>query len=115
MSILNFNTSVSIFDNDERYDEFKSLRDLYAEGKKEYKVTGVYNYTSKFGNSCFAKSEGFNIQLPNHLAKTVEEIREDEEAVKQINEGRVFIEVYSYTLPDKYPDKMFYSINFILK
>ena len=72
-------------------------------------------YDSKYGESCFIKSNGYNIQLPNHLSETVKGIRDDEASVKQINSGIVFISISSYTFQDKYPNKTFYSINFELE
>ena len=118
MGILNFNNNnVNLFTNEEKYEVFKSLEELYNHfgDKERYKVNGVYTYNSKYGEACFIKTDGYNIQLPNHLTKTIEDIRNDKESVDQINNGLVFIEIYSYTLPDKYPNKVFYSINFILE
>lgn len=117
MGILNFNVDVSLFDDESRYDEFKSLKDLYSENgmEKEYQVKGVYTYSSKYGDSCFIKSDGYNIQLPNHLTETIKDIREDVESVEQINSGMVTVTIYNYELPDKYPNKTFYSVTFNLK
>lgn len=117
MGITKFNKGDTLFTNTERYDVFKTLKELYEEnGKgKRYLVTGLYTYKSKFGEGCFAKSEGFNISLPSHMVETVKRIREDKESVEQINNGEVFIEIYTYTLPDKYPNKKFYSVNFVLE
>lgn len=117
MGILNFNVDINLFNDESRYDEFKSLKDLYSENgaEKEYSVKGVYTYSSKYGESCFIKSDGYNIQLPNHLTDTVKGIREDEESVEQINSGKVTVTIYSYVLPDKYPNKTFYSVTFNLK
>ena len=117
MGILNFNSEVSLFDDESRYDEFKSLKDLYSENEpgKEYEVRGVYTYSSKYGESCFIKSDGYNIQLPNHMTEIVKQIREDWKSVNQINSGDVVITINSYELPDKYPGKTFYSTAFKLK
>ena len=118
MGLLNFNASVvSLFDDESRYDEFRSLKDLYSENgsEKEYEVRGVYTYSSKYGESCFIKSDGYNIQLPNHMTETVKQIREDWESVNQINSGNVVVIINSYELPDKYPNKTFYSTTFKLK
>lgn len=114
MGISKFNKGEFIFTNAERFDEFHTLEDLYIEGKKEHLVLGLYSYSSTYGKGVFAKSGGYNISLPSHMVKTVEDIRNDSESVKQINEGKVFIEIYSYELPEKYPDKTFYSVNFIV-
>lgn len=117
MSITQFNKGDMLFTNTERYEEFKTLKELYMKnGKnKRYLITGLYTYRSVYGEGCFAKSEGFNISLPSHMTETVKRIREDKESVQQINNGEVFIEIYTYTLPDKYPNKNFYSVNFIVE
>lgn len=117
MGITKFNKGDMLFTNTERYDEFKTLKELYEENGKDkrYLITGLYTYKSVYGKGCFAKSEGFNISLPSHMTKTVEEIRNDKESVEQINNGEVFIEIYTYSLPDKYPNKKFYSVNFVVE
>lgn len=116
MGITRFNKSEFLFTNTEKFEEFKTLEELFKENgrEKRYIVTGVYTYKSVYGDGCFIKSDGFNISLPSHMVNTVKEIREDEESIKQINEQRVFVEIYPYTLPDKYPDKTFYSINLVV-
>ena len=114
MSITKFNKGTVLFTDNERLEDFKTLEELFNENGKEheYPVKGVYSYKSSYGEGCFIKSEGFNITLPNHLLETIKIIREDKESVDAINEGKISITIYSYTLPDKYPDKVFYSINF---
>ena len=116
MGITMFNKGDMLFTNTERYEEFKTLKELYEENGKErrYLVTALYTYNSVYGYGCFAKSEGFNISLPSHMVETVKEIRKDKESIEQINNGEVFIEIYTYSLPDKYPGKKFYSVNFVL-
>ena len=115
MNITKFNKSELLFNDNERFEDFKTLEDLFnvdGSGKK-YKVNGVYTYTGTYGKGCFIKSDGFNISLPSHMVGTIEEIRNDTDTVHEINDGIVCVEIYSYTLPDKYPNKTFYSINFI--
>jgi len=116
MSITKFNKGDMLFTNTERYEEFKTLKELYEENGKEkrYLVTALYVYNSVYGEGCFAKSAGFNISLPSHMVGIVKEIRNDKESIEQINNGEVFLEIYTYSLPDKYPNKKFYSVNFVL-
>ena len=116
MGIKKFNKGETLFTNTERYDEFLTLEELYKrDGKgKKYLVTGVYDYSSAYGKGCFAKSDKFNISLPSHMVQTVKDIRDDKESVEQINNFLVSIEIYTYTLPDKYPNDTFYSINFLV-
>lgn len=117
MAISKFNKAELLFKDNERFDDFKTLEELFNTNgaDKEYIVKGVFTYESSYGKGCFIKSEGFNISLPSHLLNTINSIREDEESVNQINDGKVYINIYSYTLPDKYPNKVFYSNNFIEK
>ena len=114
MGITKFNKSELLFKDTEKFDTFKTLEELFKEDGAEtkYLVKGVYNYNSSYGKGCFIKSDGFNISLPSHLVDTINSIREDKESVDEINEGKVYITIYSYTLLDKYPNKVFYSINF---
>ena len=114
MGITKFNKAELIFKDNERFNEFKTLEELFKENGKEvrYLVKGVYSYESSYGKGCFIKSDGFNISLPTHLLETINNIRADQESIDEINDGKVFITIYSYTLPDKYPNKVFYSINF---
>ena len=114
MGITKFNKAELLFKDNERFDDFKTLEELFKEDGKEtrYLVKGVYSYESSYGRGCFIKSEGFNISLPSHLLETINNIRADQESIEEINDGKVFITIYSYTLPDKYPNKVFYSINF---
>lgn len=115
MAITKFNKNELLFNDNERFEEFKTLEELYnANGKDtNYLVKGVYTYEGVYGLGCFVKSDGFNISLPNHMAKTIEEIRKDSESVEEINNNKVGLNIYSYMIPDKYPNKTFYSINFI--
>ena len=114
MGITKFNKSELVFKDTEKLDTFKSLEELFNENgvDKKYLVKGVYNYESSYGKGCFIKSRDFNISLPTHLVDTIKSIREDKESVDEINEDKVYVEIYSYTLPDKFPNRVFYSINF---
>ena len=115
MGIRKFNKAELLFKETEKFNTFLSLEELFTENgsDEKYLVTGVYTYESSYGKGCFIRSEKFNISLPTHLLETINSIREDEESVDEINGGKVYVTIYSYTLPDKYPDKVFYSINFI--
>lgn len=116
MGIKDFNKGEILFTDTKRFDEFLTLKELFerdGQGTK-YIVTGVYDYTSAYGRGAFAKSDGFNISLPSHMVDTVIDIRNDSESVEQINNLQVYVEIYTYTLPEKYPDETFYSINFIV-
>ena len=114
MGITKFNKSELLFKDTEKFDTFKSLEELFTENgaEEKYLVKGLYTYISSYGKGCFIKSEELNISLPTHLLETINSIREDKESVDEINEGKVYVKICSYTLPDEYPNKLFYSINF---
>lgn len=116
MGIKKFNKGEVLFTNNQRYDEFLTLKELYERdgAGAKYIILGVYNYTSVYGQGAFAKSDGFNISLPSHMVDTVKGIRNDDESVEEINNLQVYAEIYTYTLPDKYPNETFYSINFLV-
>ena len=113
MNIAKFNKTELLFNDNERFEDFRTLEELFESGEKTHQVKGLYTYNSTYGKGCFIKSDGYNISLPSHMVDTVEGIRRDLESVQEINDGKVGVEIYSYTLPDKYPDKTFYSINFV--
>ena len=113
MNITKFNKSELLFNDNERFDDFRTLKELFESGEKTHQVKGVYTYNGTYGKGCFIKSDGFNISLPSHMVETVEGIRSDYGSIREINDGKVGIEIYVYTLPDKYPNKTFYSVNFI--
>lgn len=117
MGIKKFNKGETLFTNTKRYDKFLTLNELYERdgADAKYIILGVYDYTSAYGRGAFAKSDGFNISLPSHMVDTVKDIRNDAESVEQINNSQVYIKIYTYTMPDKYPNETFYSINFLVK
>lgn len=114
MSITKFNKGEILFKDNERFEDFKTLEELFTDNgaEREYLVKGVFSYKSSYGEGCFIKSEGFNISLPYHMLETINIIREDKESIDAINDGKIFVTIYSYTLPDKYPNKDFFSVNF---
>ena len=78
--------------------EYKSLKELGA-SKKVYTVRNLYiNKKSKYGDAPVVLIDDCKtlVNLPKHLLKTVEEIREDLEVVDAINNGEVGFSVYEY-------------------
>ena len=113
MNITKFNKAELLFKDNERFEDFKTLSELVELGKFTHDVNGVYTYEGNYGKGCFIKSDGYNISLPSHMVNTIETIRNDSGSVQEINDGRVVVEIYTYTLPDKYPGQTFFSVNFI--
>lgn len=111
MGIKKYNKTTAFTSNIE-HNEFKKLEELYNEGIKSFSVLGVY-VTGDFGygKGCFIKSDDYNVTLPQHQLKTVENILDDQEAIDEINAGIVVAKIYEYELP-RYKGRKFYNIEF---
>ena len=94
--------------------EYKTLEGLYLE-KPDFKhpVRSIYiNTKSKFGDAPVVVSDGYNINLPKHMAATVSEMIEDPEAMALIRAGKVAISIYTYTNEEDFPGETFYGATF---
>lgn len=102
------------FDIDTTNFEYASLEDLYSSNGKEkvYPLTAIYiNTKSKFGEApVFATDECF-VNAPSHMLDTAKEILADEEAIADINSGKVGFEIYSY-IAEKF-NRTCFGINFV--
>lgn len=76
--------------------EYKNL--LHAkEIANGFKVLACYiNKKSKYGDSPVVATENFFINLPKWQLDNVKAIMANQDAIKAINEGKVFIEIYDY-------------------
>lgn len=102
---LNFNDvmgkhiSTAFFDYDrERERQFINLKNLMeAKGDITHKIEAIFiNTKSKFGDAPVIYTDDYMVNIPEHMLETCQEIRQDEDAVDLINEGRVGFQVYSY-------------------
>ncbi len=94
--------------------EYKTLRGLYEENTDLiYPIRSIYiNTKSKFGDAPVIVSDGFNINLPKHMAATVIEMLQDPEAMALIRAGKVGIKVYTYENAEDFPGETFYGATF---
>jgi len=79
--------------------EWYKLSDLVDNNTLEavYPVKALYvNHKSKYGDEPVIVSSGALINAPQHLLSTVEEMLNDDEVVKYINDGNVSFKVYEY-------------------
>ena len=115
MSITKFNKKAVSFDFKAGEDfKYKSLKDLYVENGEDkiYKVNALYINTSGiYGEQPLAITDEEFVNLPKHLLGTVEEIRNNEELVNDINNGKVGFEIYEYN--SKTYNRIAYSINWL--
>lgn len=114
MSITNFNKKPVNFDFKEtKNHEYKDLKELYKENGKdhEYLVLALYvNDGGQYGKQPLAVSPTNFINLPTHLVDQVEDIRDVEKLVDDINNCKVGFKIYEYE-HNKYGKC--YSINWI--
>lgn len=93
--------------------EYYNLEDVYNNFKdKPIKVLGLYINKSKiYDESPLVVSDFGYINLPVHLVDSVKEIRDNEEVVKMINDGKVGFTIYTYE--SQKSTKLCYSINWV--
>ena len=94
--------------------EYKTLHGLFEENPDLiHVVRSIYiNTKSKFGDAPVIVSDGYNINLPKHMAATVSEMIQDPEAMALIRAGKVGIKVYSYENEEEFPGETFYGATF---
>ena len=115
MSITKFNKKAVKFDFEPGKDfEYKSLKTLYSEYGKGviYKVNALYiNTSGMYGEQPLIVTDKEYVNLPTHLLETVKEIRDDEDMVNDINNGKVGFEIYEYDSNKN--NRKGYSINWV--
>lgn len=110
MSLSKFNKSLFTFKADENF-EYKTLEQLYKENgpDKVYNLKAIYiNTKGKYGSRPVAVTDFCYVNLPGHLLETVEQMREDDEVIEMINNGKAGFKIYEYT-QSKY-NKVCYSV-----
>lgn len=94
--------------------EFISLKELYDQNGADYiyVLTGMYlSDKGKFGTQPVLLIPTHFVNAPKHLTETVKEILQDDEVVKQINDGNAGFKVQKYI--DKNFGKECYSVEFV--
>ena len=94
--------------------EYRTLEGLYEEKPDLiHTIRSIYiNTKSKFGDAPVIVSDGYNINLPKHMAATVQEMIGDPEAMALIRAGKVGIKIYTYTNEEEFPGQTFYGATF---
>lgn len=79
------------------YTNLQALLTEYGSGYV-FPICGIYiNTKGKYGpQACIAISESVLVNLPAHLLETCTEMREDPEAIEEINNGQAGFKVYQY-------------------
>lgn len=78
--------------------QFTKLRDLNDD--QVYRIYGVVNFKTRYGDSPAAILSDRFVSLPKHMADEIFEILADDEDIKAINEGLVGIKKRPYTGKD---------------
>lgn len=113
--------SASKFNKEQKFtfktpDDFKftTLDEQFTKNgeSEKYKVNALYmNTKSIYGEHPVAVTDNAMVDFPKHLAPTVKEMINDDEAVKAINDGKVGFTIYTYI--DKKYHKTCYSVKWI--
>lgn len=80
--------------------QYVSLEELYnAHGAEMvYPLRAIYiNRKSKFGDAPVFATDDCFVNIPSHMLDISKEILTDEEAIEEINKGKVGFEIYPYT------------------
>lgn len=114
MSIARLNNDYVKFTHETPKDmEYKTLEMLYNENDKNhtYIIRGAYINDSKFGKQGLLVTSQCYVNLPSHLTDDIEQIRQDDSLVNQINEGLAGFKIYHY-FSKKY-NKNCFSVNWV--
>lgn len=102
------------FDIDTNGFEFESLADLfynYGEGYV-YPLRALFiNTKGIYSDNPVAATDDFFVDFPSHMTDTAKEIIADENAVSDINNGKVGFKIYTY-LQKRY-NRVCYGIEFV--
>lgn len=79
--------------------EYLSLHDLFTQNGEAaiYPLRGIYiNTKGKYDDSPVFATDSYFVNIPSHMTETAKEILADEEAIKDINGGKVAFKIYTY-------------------
>lgn len=100
MSILNQFNSGHGFEYDKEVErEFINFKELYEKvGDKPVVVRALFiNTKGHYGNAPVIVSDTHMINAPQHMLEVVQGMRETQEVVEMVNQGRVGLKLYEYT------------------
>lgn len=95
------------YDFDKHDRDFKKLQDLRENTR--YTIEALFiNTKGKFGDQGVIYTSDAIVNLPNHLTKLIEDMRNDQEVTDSINARQLAFEVYEYVSEQ---GRQGYSIN----
>lgn len=102
------------FDIDTNGFQYASLADLFNANGADYvyPVRAIYiNTKGKYNDAPVIATDDCFVNCPSHMCETAREILTDDEAIADINGGKVGFQIYTYT-QTKYNRDCF-GINFV--
>lgn len=101
------------FTFDSSNNEFISLKDYQTKYPDTNIITvrGVFTYEGKKGVRAALVTDGFNVNLPEHLIKDVQSIMVHDDEIVAINEGKCGFRISTYE-DTKYGNGICYSGSF---
>lgn len=100
------------FDFDSSKNEFINLKDYAASHGMRFVVKGMFTYEGKKGTRAALVTDGFNVNIPEHLNKDVESIMNTPEEVEAVNAGKCAFLITTYN-DEKYGNGTCYSGQFV--
>lgn len=90
---------------------FATLKELYNEDTTDvYEIKSFFKNThSKFGEHYVINTGDFLVDIPKHMNNTFNEMYDDDEIIKEINEGKCGFTIYKYSKNHR----EYYSITFV--
>lgn len=95
------------FDIDTTNFQYASLCDLFNQNGAEfvYPVRAIYiNTKGKYADAPVIATDDCFVNCPSHMTETAREILADDEAIADINAGKVGFQIYGYTASKYHKD-----------
>lgn len=97
------------------WDEYLSLEDLFEKDGEGtvYPVKAIWiNTKGKYGDRPTVASDGFYVNLPQHLLEAANDIIHDQEDIDAINAGKVGLVVRTYKAKN-FKNKTCYTVDWV--
>ena len=102
-----------VFDIDFEKD-YVGLKDLYKEDRNAvHVIKGLYiNTKGMYGDAPVFETVEYLVNIPSHMTETCKDILSDEEAIEEINSGKVGFSVRQYEKDVKGKKRVCYTVEF---
>lgn len=100
-----------LFNYDSSNNEFISLKDYQSKNGSKIIVRGMFTYEGKKGERAAIVTDGYNVNVPEHINADVKSIMSAPDEVAAVNAGKCGFEITTYE-DNKYGNGICYSGNF---